>query len=190
MLKEGNRYLRKMKRMKPKVTKKKGDPTDIILGVIIMFFLGIGFLTMAFIVDEVSDGFEGTVINNNQTIDSINKFREIGAVTLGQLYMMALFASILGIMVTSFLVRLHPAFIFLYIFTLGAALVLAGVLGNTYGEIIEIEPFATQAAAQPIINFIMSNSVIINLLVGALSMIIIFSKSFPIPGEPGGGGGI
>jgi len=189
MIKEQNRYLRRIEpKKKSWFTRKKGDPTDIIVGVIIMFFLGIGFLTMAFIVDEVSDAFEGTIINNPQTTDSIQKFRTIGQVTLGQLYMMALFASILGIMVTSFLVRLHPAFIFIYIFTLGAALVLAGVLGNTYGELIEIEPFAAQAAAQPIINFIMSNSVIINLLVGALSMIIIFSKSFPVPGEPGGGG--
>ena len=79
-------------------------------------------------------------------------------------------------MISSFLARTHPIFLFLYIIFLGITVFLATYLGNFYETFSSADIFVDTLASQTLINFVMNNIVKITLGVGALSMVILFSK--------------
>jgi hypothetical protein len=79
-------------------------------------------------------------------------------------------------MITSFMVRTHPIFLFLYIFFLAITILLSFYLGNAYEQISANPAFATALSHGTFITLVMSHIAAITLLTGALSMIIVFSK--------------
>ena len=88
----------------------------------------------------------------------------------------------MGIMISSFFIRTHPVWLFLYILFLGVAIFLSIYLGNAYYSMTINEVFADRLADQKYINFVMENIVWIILGVGALSLVIIFGKYNTVQG--------
>ena len=91
-------------------------------------------------------------------------------------------------MVTSFLSKTHPIFLFMYIFFLGISIFLGGYLGNAFEQFASSPVLVDTLGSQGLISIVMQNIVMITLVTGALSMVIVFAK-FSGVGSGGGGSG-
>lgn len=166
---------------------KKGDATDIILFIVIIFFLAVSFVVVLYANDKIKTIISTTVLNESAAAeDIINGLDNINTTVTqrGFVLMFALF--IVGMMISSFLVRVHPIFLFLYIFTLGLSIITAVYLSNLYAAIVANNQLAELASNYEMITWIMQHSVQILVAVGALSMIVTFAKlSVPSVGGDG-----
>lgn len=166
-----------MKNLCLKEKGKKGDLTDILVFMVTIFVFGIVLFIFAYVVPQISSGLKDSGINNsaegNSAIDSMTDF---GTITLQRGFFILFAGLIIATMVSSFLVRTHPIFLFLYIIFLGISIFVSTYLSNAYDTMTTKAIFAETLASQTLINFVMNNMMKIMLAVGALSMIIVFAK--------------
>ena len=157
---------------------KRGDASDIITFLIIIFFLAVSLLVAVFVNDILAnDVIRGTQLNSTTVAtDAAAQIDTITTKTVQRTFVMILAFLIIGMMVSSFMIRVHPIFLFLYIFILGITIFTAVPLANTYQMLIENTTLATIANQQTMTNWIMEHIVAILLGVGALSMIVLFGK--------------
>lgn len=163
---------------------KRGDVSDGIMFLVIIFFLAVSFIVVIFINSKLSYVISSTPLNEtdaaNTIVDSLDRITTTGA----QRAFVFIFAfMIVGMMVSAFLVRVHPIWIFLYIFFAAIAVLLAAILANIYNEVILNENLSEIADQQTMMNWIMQH--LVQIVIGAvgLSMIILFAKP-PSGGEP------
>lgn len=161
---------------------RKGDVTDIITLIIIVFFLAVGLVVAAFANDKIKNVIQDTVLNQTSAsttiVNSLDYITQTG-IQRGFAFIFAFL--LIGMMLSSFLVRVHPAWIFLYILFLGFAIIITVPLANTYQTIIESPALQEIAAQQTMITFIMQHSIKILIGAAALSWIILFAK--PLEGN-------
>jgi hypothetical protein len=79
-------------------------------------------------------------------------------------------------MITAFMSRQAPIFLFLYIIFLAITIILSVYLGNAYDTMIQNPIFANSLAQSNLISLFLKYILEISLGVGALTMIIIFAK--------------
>ncbi len=164
---------------------KKGDLPDMLIFIITVFIFAIGLLIMAFIIPAISDGLITAGMNStSEGALAIDELAEFGNQGMQRGFLFLFVGFIMGLMISSFLIRTHPIFIFLYIIFLGLTLFLGTFIGNAFEQVATTDALAATTANQGLITGIMQNIVIITLAVGALSMIIIFAKF----SSRGGGG--
>lgn len=164
---------------------KRADATDIIVFVLITFFLAVSFIVVTFVNGIIKeDVIEGTALGNTSASESIlDSFHTINTKTTQRGFVLFISIMMIGIFISAFLVRLHPAFIIIYIFILGFTIFMAAMLGNAYDD-FTIGELESVSEEQGMITYIMEHIVSITLIVGALSMIVVFGKLFV--GTPGG----
>jgi len=172
------------------VTFKKGDLPDMLIFLITIFVFAIGLLIMAFIIPKISDGLLDAGLNeSSEGAASINELAELGNEGMQKGFLFLFVGFVMGLMISSFLVRTHPIFIFLYIIFLGLTVFLGTYIGNAFEQVATSPALADTALNQGLITIVMQNIVVITLVIGALSMIIIFAKFSGFPRSSGGGGG-
>lgn len=163
---------------------KRGDVTDIMLLMLIITFLAISFIAVLYVNGILKDTITTTDLNETDAASSIvDSFDTVNTVTVQRAFAFAVGILMIGTLVSAFLVRMHPAFIFLYIIILAFTIFVSVYTGNLYSTIAEVDEFSSIAAENEMITFFMENIVKIVLALGALSMIIVFGKIF---GKPGG----
>lgn len=156
---------------------KRGDVTDILIFLVLMFVLSIGFFIIAFVVPQITDGLSEAGLNGTtEGAFAISSLSDFGTVTIQRGFFLLFVGLIIGTMVSSFFARTHPIFLFLYIFMLGITVFVGIYLGRAYNQFSETPVFADTLASQGLINIVMSNIITIIIAVGALSMIIVFAK--------------
>ena len=164
---------------------KKGDLPDMLIFLVTVFIFAIGLLILAFVIPQITSGLETAGLNDTSearlTIEELERF---GSQGMQRGFLFLLVGFIAGLMISSFLIRTHPIFIFLYIIFLGLTIFLGTYIGNAFEQVATSDALAATTASQGLITGIMQNIVIIILAVGALSMIIIFAKF----SSRGGGG--
>lgn len=157
--------------------KRKGDPTDMLLFLIIVFFLAVSLAVVLFANGKIQEVISTTVLNSTEAYASINDaFTTINEYTAQRGFTLFFGILIIGIIVSSFLVKVHPVFIFIYIITLGITILTSVYLANAYAMVVANGQLATIADNYAMMTFVMQNIGKILLGVGALSMIVIFGK--------------
>ncbi len=168
------------------VSYKKGDLPDMLIFLITIFVFAIGLIILAFVIPEISSGLETAGLNSTAGAQaSIDELTELGVNGMQKGFLFLFTGFVMGLMISSFLVRTHPIFIFMYILFLGITVFLGTYVGNAFEQVATSDALADTTASQGLITIIMQNIVLITLVVGALSMIIIFAKFSSV----GGGGG-
>ena len=163
--------------MRSLLKSKKGEITDMLIFVVTIFALGIGLFMMMYITPTISNGLRGAGLNNTvEGANAIDAMNSVGTTVVNNGFLLLFVGLIISMMITSFLVRTHPIFLFLYILILAITLLLAAYLGNAYDQMIQNPIFASTLADATFINFILSHIVELSLAAGALSLIIMFSK--------------
>ena len=156
---------------------KKGDLPDMLIFLITVFILAIGLFILAFVIPTISDGLADAGLNDStEGASAISQMSNIGTTVIQRGFFLLFVGLIMSTMITSFLARTHPVFLFLYIIFLAITIFLATYLGNAYETLSNTSIFADTLASQSLINLVMNNIVKISLGVGALSMVILFSK--------------
>ena len=130
-----------------------------------------------FVNTKIQSIISNTALNESNAYTQINSsFTDINLVGVQRGFTLFFGILIIGILVSSFLIRVHPVFIFIYILTLGVAILVAIYLANAYELVVSNPQFAAIAGDYQTMTFVMKNITKILLAVGALSMIIIFGK--------------
>lgn len=158
-------------------SERKGDVSDILTFMIIVFFLVTSMLVMAFVNDKIKETIETTQLNttsiSSDIVDQMDSITTTG-IQNGTLMMIAFL--IIGMMISAFMVRIHPIFLFLYIIFLVVSLVVAVPLANSYQLLMEADAIAAVASQQTYLTWIMRHFLKIILAVGGLSITIVFGK--------------
>lgn len=163
--------------MRSIIKQKKGELTDMLIFLITIFILAVGFFIMIFVVPQITGGLRTAGLNNSaETATAIDDTESIMTGVINYGFAFIFFGLIASLMITSFLVRTHPIFLFLYIFFLAITLLIGVYLGNYYDDLKSNTIFAATLNNASLINLIMNHIVEICLSVGALSMIIVFAK--------------
>lgn len=156
---------------------KKGDVSDGIIFVVIIFFLAVSLVIVAFVNSKFSYIVKNTVLNESAAASDIAAGLDNMTDHSIQRAFVILFAfMIIGMMISSFMVRVHPVWIFLYILFLGIAVILAVPLANIYSEIVNNSVLNEVASKQTAITYVMQHSIQILIGAVALSMIVLFAK--------------
>lgn len=159
------------------IRNKKGDVTDMLVFLVVIFILAIGLFILAFIIPQITDGLEQAGLNSSsEGANAINRLSDVGTVTIQRGFFLLFMGLIASTMITSFFARTHPIFLFLYILVAGMTVFLGVYLGRAYNQMTESSVFAETLASQTLINIVMSNILTIVVAVSALSMIIVFAK--------------
>ena len=156
---------------------KKGDVSDGIVFIIVIFFLAVSFVAVAFVTNEFKNAITDTPLNDTTASSAIVEgLDNLNSTGIQRGFGMVFVFLIIGMMLSSFLVRVHPAWIFLYILFLVFAIIVTVPLANIYNEMISNTALSEIANQQTIINWVMFHSV--QILIGSviLSMIILFAK--------------
>jgi len=160
------------------IFRKRGDPTDIVLFLVILFFLAVSIVIALFVNNIIlEDVISGTVLNSSSAYESINdSFTNVNELGVQRTFIFIFALLIIGILVSSFLIRVHPVFIFLYIIMLAVTIFVSIFLANSYATLVENPLFVEIASNYEMMTWVMQHIVKILIGVGALSMIIIFGK--------------
>lgn len=160
------------------ILEKKAEVTDMFYFLLVIFMFAIGLLILIFVIPQITDGLRIGGLNNSvQGANAISQLEIVGTSTLNNGFLMLVIGFILSTLITSFFVRTHPIFLFLYIIFLGITLLLSFYLGNVYYNFLENNTYLASAVADaPFINLIMNHIAEICLGTGILSMIVVFSK--------------
>ena len=156
---------------------RKGDPTDILLMLVMFFFLAVSLTVVLYANQTVQNLISTTALNESTAYETIDaSFSHINQFVAQRGFTLMFGILIIGILVSSFLVRVHPIFIFIYILTLGSSIFVGIYLANAYATIVANPQLAALASNFEMMTFFMRNVTKILLAVGALSMIVIFGK--------------
>lgn len=156
---------------------KKGDITDITLFLIIIFFLATSLVVTLYANTKIKEVIDTTVLNESAAYASISQsFENINTYGVQRGFTLLFGLLIIGILLSSFLIRVHPVFIFLYILFLGIAIFISVYLANTYEMIVSNGLLAEISSNYATMTWVMQHIGVILLAVGALSMIVIFGK--------------
>lgn len=156
---------------------KRGDVSDGLLFVIVIFFLAVSFIVVGFANSKISTIIETTALNQSDAAQNILTASETLTTRGINFAFTILFAlSIISILLTAFLVRVHPAWFFLYLIFLGISIFLAAILSNVYGAIEDNAQLATITTQQTVITWVMHHSV--KVLIGTIlfSIVLLFAK--------------
>lgn len=163
--------------MKNLLQSKKGDLPDMLVFVIVVFVLAIGMLILAFVTPAIAEGLRTAGMNSTpEAQNSIDQLAELGTVTIQRGFLFLFFGLAISTIITSFFTRVHPMFLFLYIIFLGLTVFIGTYLGNAYEQIAANPVLAETLASQGLITVVMQNIVVLTLVIGAISMIIVFAK--------------
>lgn len=169
---------------------KKGDLPDMLIFLITIFIFAVGLLIFAFVIPQISLGLEISGMNSTtEAQTAIDELTEMGVNGMQKGFLFLFVGFVMGLMISSFLIRTHPIFLFLYIIFLGLTVFLGTYIGNAFEQLATSDALASTLASQGLISIIMQNIVGITLAVGALSMIIIFAKFAGFGSRGGGSGG-
>ena len=123
---------------------KKGDLPDMLIFLITITILATGFFVLAFVVPEITEGLNDAGLNGSvEGANAIEELTKVGTKTIQNGFFLLFVGLIAGVMISSFLVRTHPIFIFLYIIFLGLTVFLGTYLGNMYETISTTTIFAS-----------------------------------------------
>lgn len=163
---------------------KKGDLPDILIWLITIFILAIGLFVFAYVIPTIGSGLGDAGLNQSaEGLNAINSFSNIGTITIQRGFFLLFSGLMMGVMISSFLIRTHPIFIFLYIFFLGISVLLSTYFSNAFESLTSQEIFSSTLGTQGLISVVMNNLPKITLGIGALSLIIIFAKFSSIGGR-------
>lgn len=155
--------------------RKKGDITDIMSFVIILFFILTGFFIISFIVPYLTGGLRTAGLNNSaQGISALNSLDNFGTTGIQKGVFWIFIGIFISVLISSFYADTHPIWLFLYVFFLIVSVILAGYLANAYETMINLSSF--NGWSQTYMATIMQHIVLITIGLACASFIIIFTK--------------
>lgn len=159
------------------IRNKNGELSDMLIFLITIFVLGVGLFILLYITPSISNGLRIAGLNNSiEGTAAINSMDTTFSTMLNRGFFMLFIGLTISVMITSFLVRTHPIFLFLYVLFLIITVLLSFYLGNAFAQMSQNPIFASALSNASFFTLVMSHIAEITIAVGALSIIIVFAK--------------
>ncbi len=159
---------------------RKGSIQDVGLAMVILFVMGVMFLTVKYsyvlFVDQATNitSFNSSlaaVEALDATADLTDRFDYVGFVLLIGLT--------LAIIITGWLVGGHPIFAFIYFIALVILVAVSAIFSFAWEQITDKAIFTDTVAKLPIIDLILTNFPIYITIIGFIGMMVMFAKPRP-----------
>ena len=157
---------------------KKGELSNIVIMVVLIFFLAVSLVVVIFVNDIIADVIKTTALNDTSVAaDITSKMDIINSSTVDNSFAFIIGALIIGMMISAFMARTNAAWFFVYMIVTAVIIFAAAPLANMYATLLEAPAIAASIASdQTSINYIMENLVVIMIISAALSAFIALSK--------------
>lgn len=163
---------------------------DVFLVGILLFSFGLMFIVMNYI---------GNTINNsllanptiNQTANTVTVIQNVNAsINFFDYIFLAVFMGLtLGVVITSWFVRAHPIFTFIYFFMLVVDVMVSSIFSQIWVEFVSKSQFLTTLTHFPITDYLLVNLPYFTAVVGLLGLLLLFAKPQGMNVFSGGDGG-
>lgn len=155
----------------------KRGQLDILFFVIFVAALGIFILVVQYVVGAVTDGLLASPLNQSAAaVAALNSGVSITQ-NFDYIWLVLFVGLILGVLISSVLIDVHPIFIPIWIILLGLSVLVGVVMNNVYADFVANATLNSTSDLNPFVNFIISHYVLVIIGVGVLSMILIFAKT-------------
>lgn len=163
---------------------KKGELTDVLYFLITIFILAVGLFILMYITPSISNGLNIAGLNNTaEGASAINSMNSDFSNMINRGFLMLFVGLTISVLITSFMVRTHPIFLFLYILFLVITVLLSFYIGNAFAQMTANPAFAATLAYGTFFTLIMGHIAEITIAIGALSIIIVFAKFSTFGGQ-------
>ena len=156
---------------------KKGSGRDLFFLIAFMFFLGIAFYVSLTTYNSVIDALKTTDIGNNQqAVDAMDSV----ATTLGKLdyfFMIVFIFLIIAMMISSFLVDIHPIFYVIFAFAWILSVLVAVLISYVFDRLLEFSYFGSYLAQFPFAYYVFDYLPVITTVIGFLLVVVMFVKT-------------
>lgn len=150
---------------------KKGNILDWFFILAVLMLIGVTLLVSYIVVDKVKDtGIFADDATASNAIDSA----ESTLLSLDNLMLFIIVGLSLFVLISSAIVYNHPAFFVVSIFLLFIAIVVAGVVSNSFWTLTNTSQLAETAALFPKLTFLMNNLPYYILLLGMAAAAVMF----------------
>jgi len=157
---------------------KRASFQSIVVTIIIIFILAIGFIIFSKIFLDVTAELKTIPEFSNNTIDSIETVEGKTIPLLDFSIFFSLAALMIGLIIASIYIDVHPAIVIIFIIALIVAIFLSGMMSNVYSEITSSPQLSSTAGEFSYTNLVLgSHFPIIVLVIGIIIIIILYGKS-------------
>jgi len=159
---------------------KKGSVQDIFFVIVILFIMAIIPLFLHFTINEIFTDFHNELNKSNLSTVEIDKtFERTRSVNdmFDYIFLFLSFGLIVAIIITSYLVNVHPVFFPIFVILLALAVVISVALSNAYMEIEQVAALNSTMTKFRITSNIMENLPILTTLIGAIALVVLYSKT-------------
>lgn len=164
---------------------KRGDISSLIIGLVVIIF-AVGIIAVMFskffleLTDIVKQ--EESIASNENAVKTISMVQTNTIPWLDGFFLFCFVATMLGIIISSIYIDVHPALMIIFVILLIVAIVFGGIFSNVFTEIGEDEEVSSTYNQFTATKAIMDNLPLILLIVGAIVIFILYGK--------GKGGGV
>ena len=170
---------------------KRGSVIDLLLWLVVSFIIVIFFAVWIYGFDQITTTLTGITGTSSVNISAAagDTFGKVNPAQKSGLHILAfvmIFSMALSILLTNFLVKVHPAFFIVYLFIIIAAVITSVYLSNQYENLMSntfIGPTVSEFTGG---SFIMLNLPIWTTVIGIFGMIFLFSGILRDQGQGGG----
>ena len=160
---------------------KKGEITDIIGFIIIVFFLAVSMIASGIVLQKLKYVVQVTPLNSTDVGQQvIAAYDVITFQTIPNSYLAMFALLIVSQIITSFLVKYHPVFIVLFIIFAAVGIFASFIIQNAYSMFVNANGIVEIAEQMTRINWLWSHITIIMCAVSAITLIVLFAR---LPGQ-------
>ena len=152
---------------------------DIIMAGILLFFFGLGFFVIHYVVGSVVDQMVGIgEINQSNTtvsvLDGVKSFTN----RLDYIVLAVFIGMILGIIITGWFIAGNAIFTLIYFIVVVIVVVASTIFANVWETISQASVFGATIANFPILNHLLSYFPIYISVIGVAGLIVMFAKPY------------
>jgi len=156
---------------------KTGSILDIFFIIIIVVGLAMFLLILTYVVPKITNNLRQSAINDSSAARTALDFSDNITTRFDSILLFAFVGLLMGVLITSFIIDVHPIFIPIYIFLLAFAVIVGVIMSKVYQIFSNNAVLADAAANFTYGQAIINNYVVVIIGIGVLSMIIIFGKA-------------
>lgn len=162
------------------IKNKRGDIGSLIITLIVIVF-AVGVITMMFskffleLTDVIKD--DPTLGANNNTQETIEVLETNTIPWLDYFFLFSFIATIIGLIISSIYIDVHPALMVIFIVMLFTVIVFAGIFANVFVEVGETSEMLDTYNQFTMTKAIMNHLPLICFIVGLIVIFILYGKS-------------
>ncbi len=156
---------------------KKGDIQSIIIMIVVVVMMAITVIIFSKAFLDITGELKASGQFSNTTRDVIEGVEEKTIPLLDFLVFFSLISLIIGLIISSIYIKVHPALTVIFIVGIIIAVFIAGQLANVFAEISETPELASTASQFTFTNIILGSYFpLIVLIIGIIIVVILYSK--------------